>query len=248
MSVVGDKIKRWCQEESLPLVVEQDDETGLACSVSLSGEPPLSISVRGSGPQPSQVHLQHTLELSLPAQVSSDPEGPQRIAAVLERVAAARSGLVECRPTAEQGKAAAEVVVTLHEDGMTKQVFLTALEELRKVARVITWDLEGVSATTEILSDVQAFVEKTEALASEMERAAGDVEEPAPPVEEPPTQPDTAQVEEAPAPAEPSPPPQAPPAPTPPAAAPASLFCPNCGRQAKPEHRFCIGCGTPLDG
>jgi len=48
-------------------------------------------------------------------------------------------------------------------------------------------------------------------------------------------------------PAEPAPPP---PTPTPPpaAAAPAAVFCPNCGRQAKPQQRFCTGCGAPLEG
>jgi hypothetical protein len=38
-----------------------------------------------------------------------------------------------------------------------------------------------------------------------------------------------------------------PPEPTPPPA-PAGLFCPKCGKQAKPDQRFCIGCGTSLEG
>jgi hypothetical protein len=153
----------------------------------------------------------------------ADPEGPQQIATLLERVAANRSGLVECHPPAREGKTPAEVVVTLHEDGLSKHSFLTALEEVSKVTRVIAWELEGISMSAEVLSEVQSIVAQTGALASEVAQAG---QEAPPPAEEP------------------TPAPAPPPAP----AAPAGVFCPNCGRQAKPQQRFCTGCGAPLEG
>jgi len=223
MTVLGDKIKRWCQEESLSVVAEQDNEAGLACTVSLPGESPLSISVRASGPQPSRILLVCAFDLSVPAKMVADPEGPQQIATLLERVAANRSGLVECHPPAREGKTPAEVVVTLHEDGLSKHSFLTALEEVSKVTRVIAWELEGISMSAEVLSEVQSIVAQTGALASEVAQAG---QEAPPPAEEP------------------TPAPAPPPAP----AAPAGVFCPNCGRQAKPQQRFCTGCGAPLEG
>jgi len=249
MTVLGDNIKRWCQEESLSLIVEQDDEAALACAVSLPADPPLSISVRASGPLPSRVVLGQVFELPAPAEMSADPEGPQRIAMLLERVAAGRSGLVECRQTAQEGKPAAEAVVTLHQDGISKQSFLSALEEVRKVVRVIAWELEGISAAEDVLSEVRAVVEQSGAFTSEFTQAAEGLRAAATPVEAPPPQ-EAAPPEPAPAPlAEPAPAPQpaVPPEPTPPPA-PAGLFCPKCGKQAKPEQRFCIGCGAPLEG
>jgi len=233
MTVLGDKIKRWCQEESLSVVAEQDDEAGLACTVSLPGESPLSISVRASGPQPSRILLVCAFDLSVPAKTVADPEGPQQIATLLERVAANRSGLVECHPPAREGKTPAEVVVTLHEDGLSKHSFLTALEEVSKVTRVIAWELEGISMSAEVLSDVRAIVEQAGTFASEVAQVGGKADAPA----------------SAPA-ATVTPAPVSPPAPAPPPAAapPAAVFCPNCGRQAKPQQRFCSGCGTSLEG
>ena len=243
MTPLGDSIKRWCQEESMALVVDQDDEAGLAYDVSLAGEPALSVSVRASGPQPSRVLLTHAFELTLPAELSAEPEGPQRLATVLERVSASRSGLVECRPVVEEGKPAAEVLVTLYADGISKQSFLNALEEVRKVVRVVTWELEGISAATEILSDVRAVVDQTDAIASGIVKAAegpraaaAAVEAPPPPEEASPA------VELTPEPTV-EPPPEAPPPP-----APTPRFCPSCGREKKPGQRFCIGCGAPLEG
>ena len=154
--------------------------------------------------------------------MAADPEGPQRIAALLERVAASRSALVECRPVAQGGKLAAEVAVTLHADGVSKQNLLTALEEVRKVVRVIGWEIQGISVAADIVSGVRALAEETGAFASDLAQAA------AAPVE-----------------AQPAPPAPAGPAP---ASAAESRFCPSCGKQSKPQQRFCTGCGATLEG
>jgi hypothetical protein len=238
MTALGDKIKRWCQEESLPLVTEQDEEAGLVCAVSLPGDPQLSVSVRASAAAPGRVLVAHACQPSVPAEMAADPEGPQRFTVLLERVAGSRSGLVECRPVMAGEKLAAEVVVTLHEDGLSKQSFLTSLEEVRKVGRVIAWELEGISAGAEMLSDVQAIVEQTGALASELERAAGGAERAAARAEGQPS------VQAAPSAAEPTPPP---PPPAPVAPATGGVFCTECGRQARPGARFCNGCGASLE-
>jgi hypothetical protein len=229
MTLLGDSIKRWCQEESLAVTTEPDDEAGRVCTVLLPGEPPLSVGV-AAGPAAARTVLACAFDLPIPQNMAADPQAPQQIARVLERVAASRAGLVECRPAAAAGKPAAEIAVTLHEDGMNKQTFLSALEEIRKIARVIAWELEGLSASTEVLAEVQAIVEQAGAFASEAATAA----EVRPPVAEPP----------------PPPPPPPAPTPAPPAApaAPAGVFCSTCGRQARPGARFCTGCGATLEG
>jgi len=255
MTPLGDDIRRWCQEESLSIVAEQDDEAGLAYGVTLAGEPAVSVSVRASGPQPSRVLLAHAFELSVPTQVNAEPDGPQRVVTLLERVSASRSALVECRPMVREGKPAAEVLITLHADGISKQSFFSALEEVRKVVRVVTWELEGISAATDILSDVRGLVEQTGVIASGMAGAAeglrtpATAEEVAPPEEVSPAvgpapAPQPAAVPEAPA----SPPEAAPAQPGPASEpAPAARFCPSCGKETKPGQRFCIGCGTSLE-
>jgi hypothetical protein len=140
-----------------------------------------------------------------------------------------------------EGKPAAEVLITLHADGISKQSFFSALEEVRKVVRVVTWELEGISAATDILSDVRAVVDQTGAIASEMAGAAEGLRTPAAAEEAPPSEEASPAVEPVPAP-EPAAVPEAPPTPT-----PAPRFCPSCGKEAKPGQRFCIGCGTSLE-
>jgi len=234
MTVPGDAIKRWCQEESLPVVTEQEAEADLACTVTLPGDPPLAISVRASAAQPGRALLSHTAHTPLPEEVGGESEAQQRLAALLERVAASRSVLVDCRLVQWKGELATEIVVTLHEDGMSKQAFLTALEEIRKVRRVVEWELDAMAQTAGLMSEVRsgigAIVERTEALASDAAKAIQEFEAPATAAE--------------PAPTAPTPPP--PPA-APPAAPDAGVFCTECGRQARPGARFCNGCGSPLE-
>jgi hypothetical protein len=251
MSVIGDKITRWCEEESLSLDAQRDDETALNYVIALPGDPVTSITVSASGADPDRVLLTHAFDMTVPAEVRAEEDWRQQVARLVESVAVSRSGLVQCRLLEEKEKPTAEVVVTLHHDGIMKQSFLTALEETRKVRQVIEWGLEGISSSVEILSNARSVVEQTEALASEMSKAAEGGEEPAaaaPPPKAAPTAitPITPPPEAEAEPAAPTPPPP-PPEPAPPPA-PAGLFCPKCGKQAKPEQRFCIGCGTSLEG
>jgi hypothetical protein len=227
VTVLADSIKRWCEQESLAATVGGDEETALAGIVSLPGEPALSIDLRASAKEPARVLLSHSFELPIPAEIAANEEAASAIGGLLERVAAGRSSLLECHQTVQAGKATIEVMVTLHEDGMSKQGFLTALEEIRKVRRVIEWELDAMAQAVGLMSDVQsglgAIVERTGALASDAAKAAQEFE--------------------AAAAAEPAPQPQSA------AALPAGgVFCPNCGRQAKPQQRFCTGCGTSLQG
>ena len=132
----------------------------------------------------------------------------------------------------------AEIAVTLHEEGMSKQSFLAALEEVRKVERVISWELESLALTLGMMSEVHSRVAditaRTEALATdaasavakaEAEAAAADVPA-APTVDPSPASPVT----------------EGTPGPT-----PTRLFCTNCGRQVRPQQRFCTVCGSPLE-
>jgi hypothetical protein len=226
VTALGDSIKRWCEQESLAFTAEGDEATAFAGIVALPGEPALSVGVEASAAQPSRVLLSHSFEQAIPPEVAADAEAPTRIADLLERVAASRSTLLECRQKVQAGKATIEVVVTLHEDGMSKQGFLTALEEIRKVRRVVEWELEAMAEAVGLMSDVRsglgAIVERTEALASDAAKAVQEFEAPA-----------AAET--------------ATPQPQPAAAPDDGVFCTECGRQARPGARFCNGCGSPLE-
>ena len=73
MTVLGDSIKRWCQEESVSVAAQQDDETALDYAVTLSGDPPVSISLRASAERPGRVVLSHTAHMSLPEEAAREP-------------------------------------------------------------------------------------------------------------------------------------------------------------------------------
>jgi hypothetical protein len=240
MSAIGDRIKGWCQEESLGLVSERDDEAGLVYVIALADQPALSVTIRGSRPEPDPVLVTHTFEMSIPDEMQRVAEGQEQVAALLERAAASRSGLIDCRPTQAEGKPAAEVSVTLHGDGLTKQCFLSALEDIRKMRRVVGWGLEGISQLASGLVDARAAMEDTEALAAEVAQAAEVVQEAAaaPEAEAPSPEPTPEPAEVA---------PSSPSAAVPGVTTPTGRFCPNCGKQAKSDQRFCIGCGTSLE-
>jgi hypothetical protein len=245
MSDLGSKIKGWCQEQSLALAAEQDDDAGLVYVVTMPGEPALSLMIRGSGAEPDPVTVTHTFEMPVPQEVQSDPEGREQVATLLERTAASRSGLIDCRLVNGDGRTAAEVSVTLHGDGLTKQSFLSALTEISKVRRVVTWGLDNMTLAMDTLTDMSAMVQETEALASEISKVAEGMEE-AVAAEEaaPPSEAVSAEAPPPPSPPEPAPAPAAEAAPPP---APERRFCSSCGRETKPGQRFCIGCGTSLE-
>ena len=229
MALLADNIKRWCQEESLSLVSRQGDESLLSYVITLPGDPPLSVDVTASADTSRRILLSHTAPLPI-TQDSSDPGAPQRVAALLERVAASRSALVDCRLIQREGEPTAQIVVTLHEEGATKQSFLVALEEIRNVRRVVAWEMETMALTLGLVSDIRSraakIAQQTEALASEAAEAVAAAEATVAPTEAPPLAP----------------------SPSPAPAAPAGVFCTTCGRQARPGARFCTGCGATLEG
>jgi hypothetical protein len=241
VTLQGANIQHWCKEESLSVVIETDDDEALACSISIGAEPPLSVAVRSEGRDSARILLSSSFELTLSEEVARRDEAKGRLEAMLERVAASRSALVGCRLLGGMEQPAVEVVVTLHGDGFTKQGFLTALAEIEKVRKLVSLEVEAMSLAINMVSEMESrvggIVAEADKLASEAAQAAKDAEErpvPAGSGEAPP-----------PAAAEPGPAPSPPP--TAEAARPAR-FCASCGRQAKPEHRFCIGCGSPLEG
>ncbi len=174
--------------------------------------------------------MTHAFGVPVPEEVREEEDWREKVARLVESVAISRSGLIQCRLREGEEEPTAEVVVTLHHDGITKQSFLTALEETEKVRRVIEWGLESISSSIGILSDVRSVVEQTEALTSEVSKGAEGVEEPVAPVSAPTAAPTAI-----------TPPPEAVPLEL------AGRFCSKCGKEAKPGQRFCIGCGTSLE-
>lgn len=238
MTQLGDSIRQWCGEESLEAVVERDDEA-LACTVSIAADPPLSVAIRSERRDSPRILLSSSFGLSLSEELTHREETKGRVEALLERVAAARSSLVACRLVGETTRPTVEVVVTLHGDGFTKQGFLTALMEIEKLRKIVSLEVETMGLALGMMSEMQSrvggIVAEAEELASQAAKAAEELPASAAPAEAP----SAPAAEPGPAPA---PPPTAEAAPT-----PAGRFCPSCGRQAKAEHRFCIGCGSPLE-
>jgi hypothetical protein len=235
MSVIGDKIRTWCQEESAALELRQDNSTGLEFSIAPSGGYEIRASVRASGPDPDRVVITHAFELPVPPAMQQSKGWHDQLPALLESVAVNRPGLISCRLIEGTGPSAAEVAVTVHADGLTKQSFLTALEEAGKVRRVIEWGIEGVTASDEVLSNVSSVVEQAEALASEVSDVGKGVPTPAQ-SESAPTVIARPEEMEAPVSAATGPETQS------------KRFCPNCGKEAKEPQRFCVGCGASLGG
>ena len=236
MTAIEDTVKRWCQEESLLFVSQQETGAVLAFAVALPGDPSLNVTVRALASRPGRLLISNIVQIPLPEELAADAEAPQRFTSLLEHVAASRSLLVDCALLPGQGELKAEIAVTLHEEGMSKQSFLAALEEVRKVERVISWEVESLALTLGMMSEVHSRVAditaRTGALATdtasavaEAEAAVADVAA-APTVEPSPASPVTERAPEAP---------------------PTRLFCTNCGREVRPQQRFCTVCGSRLE-
>jgi hypothetical protein len=236
MTELRERIERWCREESLELAVAKDDEGGLVCTLPAFGEPPLPMTIRSAAEGPGRVLLAHTFEFAVPNELASDAQGAERFSGLAEGIALARSALVECRPSWGQGRASAEVAVTVFAEGITKQSFLTGLDEVRKVGVLLAKELEAASLSAGVLAEVQSIIAQSAAIASsaapeavQAEAAAPIVAEAVPPAVEPPQpQAEAAIVAEQ------------------PAAAP-DVFCPNCGAQVRSGARFCRSCGANLE-
>jgi hypothetical protein len=171
-----DSFRRWCEAESIGLATEQDDDQALVCTISISGEPPLTLRLESPRRTPGPTLLSYTFEPAVPAEVAVGDQGRERVAALLERVAAGRSALVSCRLDDSADSGVVEVVVTLHEDGLTKQTFLTAVAEFEKVRNIVSWELESMGLAASMMSEVQTrvggIVQEAEELASEAASAA----------------------------------------------------------------------------
>ena len=240
MTAIEDTLKRWCQEESLSFVSQQEADAALACAVALPGDSSLTVTVRALAPHPGRLLVSNIVQIPLPEELAADAEAPQRLTALLERVAASRSLLVDCALLPGQGELKAEIAVTLHQEGMSKQSFLAALEEVRKVERVISWELESLALALGMMSEVYSRVAditaRTEALATdaasavaEAEAAAALTEPPPPAVEPSQPQAEAAVVAEQ-------------------SDASSDVLCPNCGQQMRSDARFCRSCGANLKG
>jgi hypothetical protein len=236
MTELRERIERWCREESLELAVAKDDEGGLVCTLPSFGEPKLAITVRSAAEGPGRLLLAHTFEFAVPEELATDAQGAERFSGLVEGIALARSALVECRPSWGQGRASAEVAVTVFAEGLTKQSFLTALDEVRKVGVLLGRELEAASMSAGVLAEVQSIIAQSAAFASsatpdaaQAEAAAPIAGEAATPAVEPPQpQAEAAVVAEQ------------------PAAAP-DVFCPNCGTPVRSGARFCRSCGANLE-
>jgi hypothetical protein len=246
VTAIEDTVKRWCQEESLSCSDLQESDATLACVVTLPGDPPRSVEVREFASHPGRILVSSVVQMPLPDALAGDADAPERFAALLERVAASRSSLVDCVLLPNSDGLRMQISASLYEEGMSKQSFLAALEEVRKVERVIGWELESMAATMEMMSDVHSrvagIVARTEALASdaagavaEAEDAAAAPTESAAPVSEPVAM-DAPPVAVEPEPAwQEGPPPQA------------ERFCTNCGAAIRGAAKFCRTCGARLE-
>ncbi|MDA8219539.1 MAG: zinc ribbon domain-containing protein [Dehalococcoidales bacterium] len=183
---------------------------------------------RAFAPRLDRFCLSDTFELPLPAEARNEPEARDAAAQMLERLAASRPGLLECHLSQAVGTLAAQIEVTLHEDGLGKQDLLVALEEIKKVRRLVVWGLESLVEAAGTMSDIAAMMEQTQAFAGEVARLAEGLPAaaeaaPAGDGQAANTAVSTATLQ---------------------APGPRASFCANCGRALSPEDRFCTYCGT----
>ena len=233
MPALGDRIRQWCEQESLAVSVERDDDAGLSCAVVLPGEPPVSPSVRADAPRLDRLLVSHSFELQLRDDVRQNADARRELATLVERTAFGRPGLIEARLTDSGNTLKVEITATVHEDGLSKQSFLTALHEMRKVRQAIDWGLESMLAGADAMSDMAKLLEDMGTAMVQMAPPAEPAPEPAPaPVATPAAR--AAQTDAAPA------------AEEEPAPAVAGRFCMGCGRPLEPASRFCVGCGRPV--
>ena len=222
MSALSDRIQRWCEEESLSAAIERDDDSGFSCAVTLPGEPPVSSSVRADAPRLDRLLVSHSFELKLRDDVRQNADARQGLGALVEQAVASRPGLVEARLSDSANSLEVEITATVHEDGLSKQSFLTALHEMGKTRRTVDWGLESMLAGADAMSDMSKLLEDMGATMGQMTPPAELAPEPAPaPV-------------------------AAPAAGDEPAPAVAGRFCIGCGRPLEPASRFCVGCGKPV--
>jgi len=266
MTELRERIERWCREESLEMATARDDEGGFDCNVSLFGEPSLAISIRSAAGAPGRLLVAHTFDFAGPDELAGGADPAERFVALCEAVALGRSALVECRPSWGQGRASAEVGVTVFAEGLTKQSFLTALDEVRKVGLLLERELQAASMSAGVMAEVQGIVEQSSALASTVAAsAAAGAEEAAPPMPED-IQPvveelELAVAEEIPAAVAEPPPPAAEEMPAavaePPPSVPDGVLPPIEEPQPAPmatapsesaAERFCTNCGAPIRG
>jgi hypothetical protein len=219
MSEVIENVKRWCAEESIELRVLEEKPDCFSAESALDWRPePLEIaSSRG------RISLRHTFSLDLAESLRADPEIARQVAEMLASISASRSFLTDCRALFN-GSPRAEITTISFEDGLTKQVFLTAIAEARKVRLLIESALQAAAAGVEAVAGMRAAIVEAETLVGGMatDLAAADVP---------------------PAALAPSPAP-----PQPPIAAPAGGFCPHCGSGIPANARFCRHCGGSREG
>jgi hypothetical protein len=213
--------------------------TAFTVAVGASDEKRTELTVSESYPvtlEAADRTLSVTSERELPPEVQGVVDMSQlKEAAFGQARAAAMPTLSETKEVG--GKQWASFRIPLHLDGLTRNELATAIWEVWKAQEMLVSQIEGFK--------------ELETLSAELEGLEAEAEPPlpeAPPAEvAPPTAP-AAAAEPQPAPPPAPAPPEAVPAEAapPPPTSPAGRFCPKCGKQAKPEQRFCIGCGAPV--
>ena len=216
MSELSEDVKRWCAEESIDLRLLEEKPDGFAGEVS-DGQAQLQMASSDG-----RIWIRHAFALELAPSLRADPEAARQIEDMLANITASRSSLTECR-TLAPGEPRAEVTTTVYPEGLTKQAFLTALAEARKVRLLVESGLKAAAAGVEAIAGMRAAIEEAETLVGGMATdlaAAG-----APPAE----------LAASPA------------RPQPTIEAPVGGFCPHCGCGVAANARFCRQCGGSLE-
>jgi len=117
-----------------------------------------TIYLRLDPDDPSEVRVEQTESVRLHDEVVLDVGSlpADRLAEAVEDVVLGRSSLVDARLTGEG--TAAEVVVVIHEDGLSKHTFLEAVFELQKVRLLLHREVRAARAAEQTLAALAAAV------------------------------------------------------------------------------------------
>ena len=164
-----EEIERWCRDASLGYTVDQPGEPGFRASVLLDDPPDLLvIEVQGPDKAGEPLRLRHAFDL--PA-----ADGPQltreRTAELLEAAVLQRSALVDAKLQGDAVPPTVEMVAVIHEDGLSRHTFMTALFECQKLRRILIREVRSALVSEAAMASLVALADASDGVTSAVDDA-----------------------------------------------------------------------------
>lgn len=144
MEVGLEELSAWCVAVDLPCRPGPDGDLQVRLA---PGDASVVRIVPASGEDPLAIHDTVPLDAADLA--------PGRLAEVVEQVVLARSSLVDARPL--PGDDAAEVVVVVHADGLSRHTFVEAVFEVQKIRLLLRREVAAATAADRTVAALEAL-------------------------------------------------------------------------------------------